>query len=312
MFGRAMICGLVLSALLAGPSRLEAEEAEHEPILQTLQEIFPDDIDQNGIPGFQFSTTGETESWQVLPTGLMYRSYIAGEKEPRFAFVPLVEKDRGMIWEAALGGRAGILRYGTDDLIRPEGWQFDLEGAVLARVDPEEEDDLEAADFRAGFLSTWRRGPDAIKMGYYHLSSHVGDEFLIKNPGFERLNYVRDSIIFGYLHDMTPDIQVYGEVAYAFNAEDGAEPLEFQYGAQYSPLTPTGARGAPFAGVNLHTREDFNWETSVNVVAGWRWRGAISNHVLRIGMQYYNGPALQYSFVNTNETLLGGGLWFDF
>ncbi len=119
----------------------------------------------------------------MLPEGLLYRSYLAGEKEPRFQFVPMVERDRGLIFEAALGGRAGLLRYGNASAIRPEGWQFDIEGAVFARVDPEEESDLEAADFRAGFLSTWRYGGNAWKAGYYHLSSHVGDEFLIKNPG---------------------------------------------------------------------------------------------------------------------------------
>jgi len=252
------------------------------------------------------------DGWQVLPEGLMYRSYLAGEKEPRFQFVPLVEKNRGLIWEAALGGRAGILRYGNTDEVHPQGWQFDIEGAVLARVDPEEESDLEAADFRAGFLSTWRSGPDAFKAGYYHLSSHVGDEFLIKNPGFNRLNYVRDSLIAGWTHDWTPDFQIYGEVAYAFNAEDGALPWEFQYGVQYSPIAPTGWNGAPFGGLNIHTREDFDWETGVNLVAGWQWRGATSNHIFRVGLQFYNGPSIQYSFVNRKETLIGGGLWFDY
>jgi hypothetical protein len=242
----------------------------------------------------------------------MYKSYLAGEKEPRFQFVSLVDKDRGLIWEAALGGRAGLIRYGTADIVRPEGWQLDLEGAVLARVDPEAEDDLEAADFRAGFVSTWRRGPTAFKAGYYHLSSHVGDEFLIRNPGFDRLNYVRDSLLAGVTHDLTLNVQVYGEVAYAFNYEDGAKPLELQGGVQYSPFCEGGPRGAPFAGLNVHMREDFNYRTSVNLVAGWQWRGHVSNHTLRSGFQYYNGPSMQYSFVNRNESLLGGGVWFDY
>jgi hypothetical protein len=149
-------------------------------------------------------------------------------------------------------------------------------------------------------------------VGYYHLSSHLGDEFLIRNPSFHRLNYVRDSVIVGVTHDLTPDTQLYGEVAYAFNAEDGALAWEFQYGAQYSPLFPAGSRGSPFAGMNIHTREDFNYQTSVNVVMGWQWRGAVSNHRLRTGMQYYSGPSMQYSFVNRYESLVGGGVWFDY
>ena len=64
--------------------------------------------------------------------------------------------------------------------------------------------------------------------------------------------------------------------------------------------------------INGHSREDQNWVTGVNVVSGWQWRGAGSQHRFRIGMQYYQGPALQFSFVGRDEKLLGGGLWFDY
>lgn len=263
-------------------------------------------------PVVSISSRPQPEEWQLLPSGLLYHSYLAGEKEPRFQFVPLADKGRGMIWETSLGGRAGLLRYGTTDASRPEGWQLDLEGSAQPRIDPEQNDDLTATDFRAGILSTWRFGPQAWKAGYYHISSHLGDEFLIKNPGFQRVNYVRDSLIAGYTYDLTGDLQAYFEGAYAFNAEGGAKPLEFQLGTQYSPLKSTLIRGAPFAAWNAHTRQDFNFTTGVNLVAGWQWRGSESGHLFRTGLQYYKGPSLQYSFVRRQETLLGGGLWFDF
>ena len=100
----------------------------------------------------------ETDDWQVLPAGLMYKSYLAGEKEPRFSASWLNEKQRGLVWETQLGGRVGLIRYGTDDAINPEGWQFDVEGGAQTRVDPNQNSDLESADFRFGFLSTWRSG----------------------------------------------------------------------------------------------------------------------------------------------------------
>jgi len=31
-----------------------------------------------------------------------------------------------------------------------------------------------------------------------------------------------------------------------------------------------------------------------------------------VGGQYYNGPSLQYSFLEEQENLIGGGIWFDF
>ena len=242
----------------------------------------------------------------------MYKSYLAGEKESRVRSVWLTDQHGKLVWETALGGRYSFLRYGTSDPVHPEGWQMDFEGAAFPRVDPKAPSSpLIAADFRIGLLSTWRTGPNAFKAGYYHLSSHLGDEFLLLNPGYVRLNYVRDSAIVGWTRDLTPETQVYGEVAYAFNHEDGALPWEFQYGIQYSPRVP-GLYGAPFGGINGHTRQDFHYETSINVMAGWQWWSAQSNHTFRVGLQYYDGPALQYSFVNKHETLMGWGLWFDY
>lgn len=252
--------------------------------------------------------------FQIMPVGLMYKSYLAGEKEPRIQGVWLSEKKRGLIWETQLGGRAGLLRYGTFDAINPKGWQLDVEGGAQVRIDPNQKSDVEAVDYRFGFLSTWRYGRNGFKAGYYHLSSHLGDEFLIRNPSFlsTRLNYVRDSAIVGWIYDLTDDMQVYGEVAYAVGHQGGAKPLEFQYGYQYAPLQAFDLHGAPYFAINGHTREDLNWITGVNTTAGWLWRGEQTNHTFRVGMQYYTGPAIQYSFVGRNETLLGGGLWFDY
>jgi hypothetical protein len=249
---------------------------------------------------------------QVLPAGLLYRSYLAGEKESRFAVQTLHETGRGMIWEVVLGGRVGIWRYGTEGVFGAEGWQMDIEGATLLRLDLEQAQDVDAADFRFGVPFSYRRGPLAYKFGYYHISSHTGDEYLVKHPGYERVNYVRESFLFGASYDLNQDWRVYGEIAYAWHASGGAKPLELQFGAEYSPLHPFADRGhAPFAAVNIHLREDFGMGGSVNAEAGWQWRGAQTNHLFRIGLQYFNGKSMQYSFFDRSEQLIGVGMWFD-
>lgn len=285
----------------SGASRLRlAQFQEPEAV------IYQDD----GEVFFDPEANGE-HVWQVLPAGLMYKAYLAGEKESRMASVWTSIKGRdGVLWENTLGGHVGLLRYGNRSAINPEGWQLDLEGAAMPRVDMGHNDDLEAADFRAGFLSTWRYGPNAYKAGYYHLSSHIGDEFLLRNPGYDRLNYVRDSFIVGWTRFLTPDAQAYAEVAYAANHECGAEPLEFQYGLQYTPMI-FGFRGAPFAAINGHTRQDFGWITSVTAQAGWQWRG-YTNHLWRFGVQYYKGPAIQWELAGQSQSSMGAGMWFDY
>jgi len=275
------------------------------------------ETDFDGLAALHLGTAEATrmiEGFQLLPSGLMYRSYLAGEKEPRIKQVMMHDRLRDRrVWESALGGRVGLLRHGTYGAVDPQGFQLDLEGAALARVLPDEPSHmLEAVDFRFGFLGTWRYHETAYKLGYYHISSHLGDEFLIANPTFDRVNYVRDSAIAGVIRDMTPDLQAYGEVGYALGAEGGAKPLELQLGTQYSSSIPWRFQGAPFWGVNSNLRQDRNFKRSVNMVAGWHWLGKDSRHSFRAGMQYFNGPSMQYSFPNEDDRMLGGGLWMDF
>jgi hypothetical protein len=248
----------------------------------------------------------------ILPDGLLYHSYLAGEKEPRMAARLLGEKDRGTVFEGTIGGRIGMLRFGTSDPIHPEGWQWDLESAAMLRQDPEQEWDVEATDFRIGSVLTWRRGPLGIKAGYYHLSSHVGDEFLVRNPGFVRANYLRDALLLGLHRYLTDDLAIYGELAYAFKTDGGADPWELQFGAEYCPLEATGVHGAPCMAVNAHLREEYDFGGGVNIIAGWQWRGSQNNRRFRIGAQYYNGKELQWSFVEEDVVLIGGGVWYDF
>jgi Protein of unknown function (DUF1207) len=257
----------------------------------------------------------ESYGWQFLPTGLMYHSYLAGPKEPRINALWLRDQNGKLNWETQLGGRVGLLRNGEYTAINPNGWQVDLEGAAQTRVLPEGDSDLEAVDFRVGVLLTRRQGVWSGKTGYYHVSAHLGDEFMLKNPGFVRLNYVRDAWIFGLSRDVNiagrPDARVYGEYAYAFNHEFGS-PSEFQIGTEYSPLF-FGWRGSPFLGVNGMFRQDRDWDAStINIAGGWQWRSHATNHRFRIGAQYTDGDSVQWSFPGQKESTLGWGLWFDY
>jgi len=252
--------------------------------------------------------------WQIMPKGLLYRTYLAGEKEPRMQFLSLYDtRSKRKVWDAVLGGRVGLLRHG--DMQRPDAdaFQLDLEGAVFARVLPEEESSmLEGSDYRIGLYGTWRRDRLSYRAGYYHISAHAGDEFLIANPTFPRINYVRDSLLAGVSYDVSDITRVYGELGYSLGTSGGAEPFELQLGTEYAPKPQTTATGAPFFAVNAHWREEFGLSTGVNVVSGWGWQGPETRRRLRLGLNYYNGPSLQYEFFDRWENLVGGGIWMDY
>lgn len=265
------------------------------------------------------SDSSDCRTWQWLPDGLMYKSYLAGVKEPRFGVSwgylegrPEAIGGTGRIWEATLGGRVGVLRYGTDDIVKPQGWQLDLEGAAMPRLDMDNKQDVIAVDFRFGAPITYRRGGTSLKFGYYHISSHLGDEFMIRYPFYERDNYVREALVAAVSHEPNDYLRFYGEMGYAMWDGGVVEPWEFQFGAEYSPQAATGIYSSPFAAVNTHLREELNFSGHVNVQAGWQWRGPESDRLWRIGAQYFNGATSQHALGLDNEEIVGFGMWFDY
>lgn len=249
-------------------------------------------------------------TWQVLPEGLIYRSYLASPKEPRIGVVLFHERG-GSFWDASVGGRVGILRYGTTDPLWPEGFELDVEGAAFPRLTLDHDRDLVSADFRAGLPLTYRHGPWEMKFGYSHLSSHLGDEFMLKHPEAERINYSRDSLILGVGLRPHPDIRLYGEADWAFWADGGAKPWEFQFGVEYSPAEPASFYGAPFVAVGTQLHQEVDFGGAVVVQAGWEWRSA-TGRLLRCGLHYLNGKSDQEQFFRENEEQIGFGTWVDF
>jgi hypothetical protein len=250
--------------------------------------------------------------WHVLPLGLLFGPYLAGEKESRISWAILRERDHGVVWDMAVGARVGLVRRGSPGATGAAGWQVDLEAAAMPRLDPEFTNNMEAVDYRVGLLWTRRWRDVAVKAGYYHLSAHLGDEFLTTHPGVIRLDYVRDSALVALMYDLPTNVQVYAEVAYAFIRHGGAEPLEFQVGAQYGTTRPTSRRGGAVAAVNVHLRQELGLGGSVNLMAGWGWFSQATGHRLRLGIQAYAGKSVQYSTFRRSERMIGPAVWYDF
>ena len=117
---------------------LRFESDNFEPLPGHDAPVFEDApvFDDDAEPNF-----GEHSGVEVLPSGLLYRSYIAGEKEPRFQSIWLNETGRGRVWETQMGGRVGILRKGIVDGLYTKAWQLDMEGGAQTRVDPQQKSD---------------------------------------------------------------------------------------------------------------------------------------------------------------------------
>lgn len=266
-------------------------------------------------PGPAFEGPGQSLEqpwhWQILPQGLLYHSYLAGGREPRFGAQLYYHRHEGWMFDATLGARVGLLRYGTDDVLRPEGWQLDVEAAAFPRLTFDEYRDLVAVDYRYGFPLTYRRGPLELKFSFCHLCSHLADELILSGRTFNRLNFVRDALVLGIAFWPTESLRLYVEPNWALHVDGGSEPWKFQFGADFSPPYPTGFRGAPFLAVNGCIRQEVDFGGGFTFQTGWQWRNR-SGQLLRFGFHYFNGQSEQCQFYTEHEQQIGLGLWYDF
>jgi hypothetical protein len=257
-------------------------------------------------------------SWQLLPRELIYRPQLADIHTPRLAVTALNIKGfdppgfagRNWFWDSTLGARVGIVRYGSPAGTYPQGFQFDVAGAVILRQDNRGQ--LIATNYRVGLPLSFGYRRYQTKFGYYHVSAHLGDEYLLSNPGFPRRNYVRNAIVWDNSYQWTEAIRTYIDASWAFNEDGGGRPWEFQFGAEYSPLCATGFRGAPFVAANGQILQALNWGGNVVFQTGWQWRSRNYGPLLRLGFQYLEGMTPQYEFLTNSERQLGMGIWYDF
>jgi len=255
----------------------------------------------------------QVRTFEMLPDGVIWHSYWAGAKEPRLAGTVFEETNTNVsLLDVSLGGRSSLFRYGNTVDGRLQGWELQIEGAGMLRLNLDENWDLEAVDFRFGVPIIYAQGDFQWKFSYYHLSSHLGDENIIRTGNLaQRINYSRDTLVAAVSYFPLPAWRWYAETGWAFYSDGGSDPWEFQFGLDYAQPGPTGRRGTPFAAINGHLRQEVDFGGNLVVQAGWLWRGN-TGRVLRTGLHYYNGKSNQFEFFNNFEQQIGVGLWHDY
>ena len=248
--------------------------------------------------------------WHIRPHGIVYDTYWASATEPRLATHLVGEQHEGTLLDSHIGGRLGLVRFGPKRC--PEGFQIDLLGGAKLRQDADDGLDVLATDYRYDILGTYGAGKHKFKVGFYHVSSHAGDELLLKHPEFHRLNFSRDTLVTGYSYYPISQLRIYAETGWAFDCEE-SEPWEFQFGLDFGPHDTTGIHGAPFLAVNVHLREELDFGGNFALQTGWAWRGEDTRDgVLRTGLYVYEGGSPQFSFYAEHEQQVGWGIWYDY
>lgn len=250
-------------------------------------------------------------TFQLLPSNIIYKSYMACGREPRLGihFVDSMQPDDMSYWDCSIGARVSLLRFGSRDPLYPEGIELEMDACAFPRLGLNRARDLFSCDYRFAFPLVYRSGRWEYMFGYYHISSHLGDEYMVNHNSLHRYNYSRDCLMAGVGFRPNPAWRFYFHMEYAVS-RDISEPWQFMFGVEYSPMY-TGPEGAPFFAACGRLRDEIDFSGSFTLEAGWQWRND-NSHIFRMGLFYLNGYSDHYQFYNIYEKQIGFGIWYDF
>lgn len=184
--------------------------------------------------------------------------------------------------------------------------QIELEGALWAVFDPlHDSSPLINADYYGGAVLSYAVGEWSFRLRGYHISSHIGDEFLIEHPHFHRRNASNEYFDFFVSCDWTDEIRLYSGIGYIIR-----EDKEFHIGRFFGALGTevrlhalgfvdwcTHLYGEPFLAMNFRHNKSFKHHVDATYVLGYEW-GKLCGlcRKVRLFMEYHDGYSLEGQF----------------
>jgi uncharacterized protein DUF1207 len=270
-----------------------------------------------GIPA------SEVSGYVPLPRGDVFCPLLADPKGQR-SFVSYLHEtsDQGdmNVGSVGISDAFGLLRVGGP---KPgDGFQVSLAGSVFAQFDLESASyDLVNADYIIGLPITFRRKAFSMRFRLYHQSSHLGDEFLLRenNPKFVRENISFEAAEMILSLDGGP-FRVYGGGEYLLRREPkDLERYVAHGGVELRPArrlvrfgTVAGVRFV--AGGDVKASEEQDWKPAVSIRTGFEFDRPRDTDPpgRRWGLLFeaYTGPSPYGQFFRNQVRYFGAGIHF--
>jgi Protein of unknown function (DUF1207) len=267
-----------------------------------------------------FGVTGESDAF---PVGDVFEPLLADEKQPRFSASLRHYYTRGGSTNVAAvgyGERFGLLRIRGEN--KGEGLQFGIIGGLFAQFDlGAPSSDLINADYTIGGTATYRQRANSYRLRFYHQSSHLGDEFVLRlNP--TRINLSYESLEFIYSRDWGeqrdwadhPQWRGYAGGEYFLRRDpSNLGPASVHAGLEYYGNEALLRTGRLVAGLDVKSYEENDWKADFSLKAGLEFgKPGPLGRTFRILGEGYRGFSPHGQFYNDRIRYFGVGLYLGF
>ena len=250
---------------------------------------------------------------EIFPDRNIYRAYLADPRQCHTGTkieVPVRGGDHLKI-ENTLGSYRPLALW-TNPNDPGEEAEFFIEAAVFSRFDIDEAWDMDAADYKFGFPFVYRRDTVALKFEIYHLTSHIGDEFLTRaaGNGRSRDSYHLEEFVVGAAWTPAEEFRIYWEAGAAVYHGTDTGNGRLQAGAEWVGRPWKSA--TPYAAMDFSARNEQTWDLNSTVATGVWFRGKSGSNGMRFAVEYYRGHDTQTQFKSTHETYVAFNIAADF
>jgi len=246
----------------------------------------------------------------ALPETELFAPLLADPRQPRFSMSYQDYHTPSNEFSAASVALGEYFGFAQGLFGRAGSSQIGIQAAVFALFNLDApSSDLVNADYWIGFPLSYRKGPWSYLVRLYHQSSHLGDEFLLGNPGVNRVNLSYEELE-GLVSYEWERLRVYGGGGYLVHAEPELAPKQLHAGAEYIRRRAAG-RFDFVAAVDLRSPEEIDWRVSRSYQAGLEFKAASARRV-RLMLEYYRGHSPNGQFYRESLRYTGLGLYFGF
>ncbi|UCF66543.1 MAG: DUF1207 domain-containing protein [Acidobacteriota bacterium] len=251
----------------------------------------------------------------LLPDGVLFQPPLADQKQPRFHVTYQryeTEFGRFNVGSVGFGENLGLVRWPAQRV--GDGWQLGINGAVFAIFNLDAESlDLLNADYFIGFPLEFRSGATSARLRVFHLSSHLGDEFLLNpqpGPPVERINLSYEALE-GLASWERRGFRVYGGGVRIFSSDTPLARWRGQLGLEYRSRHLGDNRLRVLAGADIQSWQETDWDVDVSLKAGL----LIPNprrlsRSIQLLIEYYDGHAPHGQFYPLEVRYFGWGVAF--
>jgi hypothetical protein len=250
-----------------------------------------------------------------MPRGELFTALIADPRWPHFSAAYqyyLDDPDFRNIAAVSFGETFAIYRGQAG----PGWWELGLQAGVFAVFDLDASSfDLINSDYFVAAALAYRYRDFSLLGRFFHQSSHLGDEFLLRQTRPERVNVSYEGVDAKFSYEFWNEaLRLYAGAGYLFNrTPEDLDPWSTQAGVEVrSPWPGPQAGWRPIGAVDVQNREENGWATDVSIRAGVEFSGVLAPRNLQVLLEYFSGHSPNGQFYRNTVDYLGLGLHVHF